>query len=60
MRDAAKILTKQERRTSLEAELDANICALPDKRYDMIYADPAWRFEPCSREIGMDRAAENH
>ena len=26
----------------------------------MIYADPPWRFEPYSRETGMDRAADNH
>ena len=26
----------------------------------MIYADPPWRFEPYSRDTGMDRAADNH
>ena len=26
----------------------------------MILADPEWRFEPWSRETGMDRAADNH
>src|SRR5262249_27672431 len=31
-----------------------------DKRYGVIYADPEWRFEPWSRETGMDRAADNH
>ena len=30
------------------------------KRYPVIYADPEWRFEPRSRETGMDRAADNH
>lgn len=30
------------------------------KRYGVIYADPEWRFEPYSRETGMDRAADNH
>jgi N6-adenosine-specific RNA methylase IME4 len=30
------------------------------KRYGVIYADPEWRFEPRSRETGMDRAADNH
>ena len=34
--------------------------ALPDKRYGVIVADPEWRFEPYSRETGMDRAADNH
>ena len=28
--------------------------------HDVIYADPPWRFEPYSRRIGMDRAADNH
>jgi N6-adenosine-specific RNA methylase IME4 len=26
----------------------------------VIVADPEWRFEPWSRETGMDRAADNH
>src|SRR6202000_2117682 len=34
--------------------------ALPNKRYGVILADPEWRFEPYSRETGMDRAADNH
>ena len=34
--------------------------ALPDKKYAVIVADPEWRFEPRSRETGMDRAADNH
>lgn len=29
-------------------------------QYGVIYADPPWRFEPFSRETGMDRAADNH
>lgn len=28
--------------------------------YGVIYADPPWRFEPYSRDSGMDRAADNH
>lgn len=28
--------------------------------YHVIYADPPWRFEPFSRDSGMDRAADNH
>lgn len=30
------------------------------QRFGVIYADPEWRFEPWSRETGMDRAADNH
>jgi N6-adenosine-specific RNA methylase IME4 len=55
---------KRERRTAREAELGAaqtaGNLALPDKRYGVILADPEWRFEPYSRETGMDRAADNH
>jgi N6-adenosine-specific RNA methylase IME4 len=51
---------KQERRAERERELAAKQMALPDKRYGVIDADPEWRFEPWSRETGMDRAADNH
>lgn len=51
---------KQNRRMEREAELGARQCALPDKKYGVIYADPPWRFEPWSRETGIDRAADNH
>ncbi len=30
------------------------------KQYNVILADPPWRFEPYSRDTGMDRAADNH
>jgi N6-adenosine-specific RNA methylase IME4 len=33
---------------------------LPDKKYGLILSDDEWRFEPWSRETGMDRAADNH
>lgn len=51
---------KQARRAEREREAAATILALPDKHYGVIYADPEWRFEPYSRETGMDRAADNH
>lgn len=51
---------KGERRAAREAELGARIRALPAKKYGVILADPEWRFEPRSRETGMDRAADNH
>jgi N6-adenosine-specific RNA methylase IME4 len=56
----AKRLTKSERRGQRERELSAKVIALPNKRYGVIVADPEWRFEPYSRETGMDRAADNH
>jgi N6-adenosine-specific RNA methylase IME4 len=61
---SAKTEPKKARREEREAELGqaqaAGNLALPDKRYGVILADPEWRFEPLSRETGMDRAADNH
>jgi N6-adenosine-specific RNA methylase IME4 len=51
---------KQAKRAAKEAALAAKQLALPDKRYGVIVADPPWRWEPYSRETGMDRAADNH
>lgn len=51
---------KKERRETRERELAEVQCALPEKRYGVICADPEWRFEPYSRETGLDRAADNH
>jgi N6-adenosine-specific RNA methylase IME4 len=57
---------KQERRAEREYELAARTIAsaqalgVDGKRYGVILADPPWRFEPYSRETGMDRAADNH
>lgn len=51
-------------RDAREQELARNIAeaseTLGEKQYGVIYADPPWRFEPYSRETGMDRAADNH
>ena len=35
----------RERRAEREAELGAYQAALPQRRYGVIYADPAWRWE---------------
>lgn len=51
---------KQERRAERERETAAEILALPDKQYGVVYADPEWRFEPYSRETGLSRGAANH
>jgi N6-adenosine-specific RNA methylase IME4 len=51
---------KAERRDEREKALAAQQQALPDRRYGVILADPEWRFEPYSRQSGMDRAADNH
>jgi N6-adenosine-specific RNA methylase IME4 len=52
--------TKQERRANHERVLGAMQCSLPKRKYGVILADPEWRFEPWSRETGMDRAPDNH
>lgn len=51
---------KKERRARREADLAQKQAALPSKKFGVILADPEWRFEPYSRESGMDRAADNH
>jgi N6-adenosine-specific RNA methylase IME4 len=57
-------LIKRERRKGREAELAEKTANVADelglKLYNVIYADPPWRFEPRSRKTGMDRAADNH
>jgi len=60
MTAAERMAVKRERRAERERELGATIMALPTARFGVIYADPPWRFEPWSRETGMDRAADNH
>lgn len=57
---SAKTEIKKATRAEREAVLGARQAALPDRRYGVILADPEWRFEPWSRETGMDRAADNH
>jgi N6-adenosine-specific RNA methylase IME4 len=51
---------KQAARAGRETALARRQLALPDRRYGVILADPEWRFEPWSRETGLDRAADNH
>jgi N6-adenosine-specific RNA methylase IME4 len=51
---------KQARRAAREAALASRQCALPQAKFGVIVADPGWRFQPYSRETGMDRAADNH
>lgn len=56
---------KSERRRQKLAELSQRTLEAAKelgqgKRYNVILSDPPWRFEPYSRETGMDRAADNH
>jgi N6-adenosine-specific RNA methylase IME4 len=62
--DKAKHLAKQHQRAQRESDLAAATLAASQRvgtqLYGVIYADPPWRFEPYSRDTGMDRAADNH
>lgn len=51
---------KAEKRDAKEKALADKTVSLPLAKFNVIYADPPWRFEPYSRETGMDRAPENH
>lgn len=53
-------LAKQAMREATEKRLADRTRALPSKLFNVIYADPPWRFEPFSRDTGLDRAADNH
>jgi N6-adenosine-specific RNA methylase IME4 len=57
---AVSTVIKKDARAAREAELGAKQMALPDKRYGVILADPAWPYKVYSPETGMDRSAENH
>lgn len=66
---ARKQALKRERRDEREAQLGERIASgnaalvaagASGLVYPVILADPEWRFEPRSRETGMDRAPENH
>jgi N6-adenosine-specific RNA methylase IME4 len=59
---SAKPVAKRLAREAKEIALGAKqVTALPtDQRFGVIYADPPWRFEPYSRDTGLDRAADNH
>lgn len=58
--NVVRTVIKQEVRAVRERDLGAKQSALPTKKYGLILADPEWRFEPYSRETGMDRAPDNH
>jgi N6-adenosine-specific RNA methylase IME4 len=58
--ERARVLVKQSARAEREAELAVRQQALPKRCNGIIYADPPWRFEPYSRDTGLDRAADNH
>jgi N6-adenosine-specific RNA methylase IME4 len=60
LRNATKSSRRQAREHDLAEATRAASAAIGKKRYGVLYADPPWRFEPYSRETGLDRAADNH
>jgi N6-adenosine-specific RNA methylase IME4/ParB-like chromosome segregation protein Spo0J len=57
----AHVLVKQQRRRVRESSLAGKQLSWGRQEiYGVIYADPPWRFEPYSRDTGLDRDASNH
>lgn len=56
----AKQIRRETRETEMAEATQQASAQLGRKLYSVIYADPPWRFEPRSRDSGMDRAADNH
>ena len=59
-KNVVRTTIKKLRREKREADLAKKQREMPAQKFGVIYADPEWRFEPWSRETGMDRAADNH
>jgi N6-adenosine-specific RNA methylase IME4 len=57
---AARNVLKKAARETREAALAEKQRALPVEKFNIISADPEWRFNAWSRETGLDRAADNH
>ena len=60
LRGAVKRTVRATRELALASATIETSTALGKPLYNVIYADPPWRFEPYSRVSGMDRAADNH
>lgn len=64
-RQDAKKARREEREQELGARIASGNAALVAAGaaglvYPVLLADPEWRYEPWSRDTGMDRAADNH
>lgn len=57
---AMKQDARAEREAALAERTREAAAKLGREVFGVIYADPPWRFEPYSRDTGMDRAADNH
>lgn len=64
-RQEAKKVRREEREQQLGERIAAGNAALVAAGqaglvFPVVLADPEWRYEPWSRDTGMDRAADNH
>jgi N6-adenosine-specific RNA methylase IME4 len=57
---AIKKAARKDRERELADKTITASLAANTKLYNVIYADPPWRFEAYSEETGMDRSADNH
>lgn len=60
LRGEVKKARRAEREKALAEATRKASESLGKQLYSVILADPPWRFEPYSRDTGMDRAADNH
>ena len=60
LRNALKGDRRASRVTELAEATRKASRSIGKKLYPVIYADPPWRFEPYSRDSGLDRSADNH
>lgn len=60
VKSEAKRAARAEREQELAEQAKTASAAIGHRVYGVIYADPPWRFEPFSRESGLDRSADNH
>jgi N6-adenosine-specific RNA methylase IME4 len=58
--NVVRTVIKKAARAEREKTLGKKQRALPKEKFGVVLEDPEWRFEPRSRETGMDRAPENH
>jgi N6-adenosine-specific RNA methylase IME4 len=58
--NVVKTVIKKRTRNLREKELAAKIAALPDAKFGVIYADPAWKFKFFSEKGKTNTSADNH
>ena len=54
-----KVAASREKRTDRERELGLKQQDLPQRRFNIVYADPPWNFDVWSEERGVEKSAQN-